>query len=135
MILALVDDLLFGSRIRAVAERTGRTVVFAGRGAVVRDVRASRPDLIIIDLDRSAQDPMAAIREIKADADPAVSGVMIVGFVSHVRGDLIDAARAAGIDQVLARSAFVTKLPELVAGTPADRAADDASAAGETPAS
>jgi DNA-binding NarL/FixJ family response regulator len=134
MILALVDDLLFGSRIRAVADRAGRKVVFAGRGSVARDVRDSRPDLIIIDLDRSAQDPMAAIRAIKADADPAVSSVTIVGFVSHVRGDLIDAARAAGIDQVLARSAFVTKLPELVAATPADRPAD-AAPAGETPAS
>jgi len=125
MILALVDDLMFGSRIRAVAERAGRQVVFTKRGSAASEVRASRPDLIIIDLDRSAFDPMAAIREIKADADPAVSGVTIVGFVSHMRGDLIDAARAAGIDQVLARSAFVTKLPELVAGTPS----------GETPAS
>lgn len=117
MILALVDDLLFGSRIRAVAERAGRSVVFAGLDAVVRDVRAARPDLIIIDLDRSPSDPMAAIREIKSHGDAAVSGVKIVGYVSHVRGDLIESARAAGIDLVLARSAFVTKLPELVAGT------------------
>jgi CheY-like chemotaxis protein len=135
MILALVDDLLFASRIRAVAERAGRPVVFAGRGSAVREVRAARPDLIIIDLDRSASDPMAAIREIKADADHTVSGVTIVGFVSHVRGDLIDAARAAGIDQVLARSAFITKLPELVAGTAADRPVDGAAPTGETPAS
>ncbi len=119
MILVLVDDLLFGSRIRAVAERAGRPVVFAGRGSAVRDVRDSRPDLIIIDLDRSAADPMSVIREIKSDHDAAVSGVPIVGFVSHVRGDLIEAARAAGCDQVLARSAFVAKLPDLVAGTPA----------------
>ena len=119
MILALVDDLLFGSRIRAVAERAGRPVSFAGRSSAAAEVRASRPDLIIIDLDRSGSDPMAAIKEIKSDPDPAVSGVTIVGYVSHVRGDLIDAARAAGIDLVLARSAFVAKLPELVAGTPA----------------
>jgi hypothetical protein len=48
---------------------------------------------------------------------------------------LIDAARAAGIDQVLARSAFITKLPELVAGTAADRPVDGAAPTGETPAS
>jgi DNA-binding NarL/FixJ family response regulator len=123
MILALVDDLLFASRIRAVAERAGRPIVFAGRDGVVENVRTSRPDVIIIDLDRSSSDPMAAIRELKSHADPAVSGVRIVGYVSHVRGDLIDAARAAGIDVVLARSAFVMKLPELVAAAPAARPA------------
>ena len=119
MILAFVDDLLFGSRIRAVADRVGRPVSFAGLGSAAADVRASRPDLIIIDLDRSGSDPMAAIKAIKSDPDPAVNGVTIVGYVSHVRVDLIDAARAAGIDLVLARSAFVAKLAELLAGTPA----------------
>jgi hypothetical protein len=53
--------------------------------------------------------------------------------VSHVRGDLIDAARAAGIDQVLARSAFVTKLPDLIASTPVDRAGADQTAPGAAP--
>jgi len=35
--------------------------------------------------------------------------------VSHVHGDVIASARAAGIDQVLARSAFVERLGALLA--------------------
>ena len=114
MILALVDDLMFRSKIRAAADRAGRTVAFVGRDAIVREVSAAIPDLVIVDLDRAPLDPMSAIREIKAH--PAGGGVRIVGFVSHVRADLIEAARAAGAE-ALARSAFVARLPELMAAT------------------
>jgi hypothetical protein len=37
-----------------------------------------------------------------------------VGFVSHVRADLIDAARSAGVGEVLARSAFTARLAEIL---------------------
>jgi hypothetical protein len=38
-----------------------------------------------------------------------------VGFVSHVDVTTIDAARAAGVEEILARSAFAMKLPDLLA--------------------
>ena len=38
----------------------------------------------------------------------------MIAFVSHVRVDHAEAARAAGASRVLARSAFVKELPELV---------------------
>ena len=37
-----------------------------------------------------------------------------LGFVSHVQTDLIQAARAAGIDEVMARSAFATGLADIL---------------------
>jgi len=43
--------------------------------------------------------------------------VPTVGFVSHVQANLIADARRAGVDQVLARSAFVTQLPQLLQGS------------------
>jgi hypothetical protein len=42
------------------------------------------------------------------------SGGEVVGFVSHVDVETVNRARAAGIDQVLARSAFVERLPDLL---------------------
>jgi len=38
----------------------------------------------------------------------------VVGFVSHVQTETIAAARAAGIDEVMARSAFVARLATLL---------------------
>ena len=117
MILALVDDLMFRSKIRAAADRAGRSVTFVGRDAIVREAGAASSDLVIVDLDRAPLDPISAIREIKAH--PAGSGIRIVAFVSHVRADLIEEAREAGAE-VLARSAFVTRLPEILAGAAGD---------------
>jgi CheY-like chemotaxis protein len=116
MVLAVVDDLLFSSKIRAVAERIGAPVRFVRtREAVPGEVLAAKPRLVIFDLDRAPLDPIGAIGALKAD--PATRGVRLIGFVSHVHADLIAAARAAGVDAVLARSAFVAALPELLAGT------------------
>jgi hypothetical protein len=40
--------------------------------------------------------------------------VELIAYVSHVREDLIAAARAAGADRVLARGAFSKLLPDLL---------------------
>jgi hypothetical protein len=37
-----------------------------------------------------------------------------VGYVSHVQTELIEAARRAGVGEVLARSAFNERLPEIL---------------------
>jgi hypothetical protein len=49
--------------------------------------------------------------------DPALAGIPTLGFVSHVDSPTIEAARRAGVDRVLARSAFVEQLPELLRAT------------------
>ena len=51
---------------------------------------------------------MTAIAAMKSD--PALSSIRTLGYVSHVDSDTIERARAAGIDQVLARSAFSDRI-------------------------
>jgi hypothetical protein len=51
---------------------------------------------------------------VKSDA--ALRGVRTVGFLSHVQADLALAAREAGCDRVMARSAFVENLPRVLSG-------------------
>jgi CheY-like chemotaxis protein len=111
MIVAIVDDLLFGSRIRAATEAAGRRVTFVRRSDSVEDaVRGAGASLVIVDLARSgAADAIRAVRSLEGARIP------IVAFASHLRADLIAEARVAGADRVLARSAFVTELPTLVA--------------------
>lgn len=113
--VALVADLLFASRIRAVAALTGVAVVTVGsQEAFWRVVRERRPRLLVIDLDPRIGSAPDLIRELKADKE--LGNVVLIAFGSHMERELLQAARAAGADRVLARSGFVRELPTLLRG-------------------
>jgi PleD family two-component response regulator len=115
MILAAVDDLMFSSRIRAAAEGVGADVRFARTTAEAAAIAAAeKPALVLLDLNARVVDPMSIVAAFKSN--PLLAAVRVVGFVSHVQGDVIAAARAAGIDEVMARSSFTARLPELLGG-------------------
>jgi CheY-like chemotaxis protein len=112
MIIAVVDDLLFGSKIRAAARTAGATISFArGRDAVAAAVRDNAAELILIDLEGQSGDAIEMIRSLRAEVG---AGVRIIAFGSHVNVERLEAARQAGCDQALARSAFVNLLPRLL---------------------
>ena len=114
MILCVIDDLFFSIKIRTAAKTLGAEVYFErAPDQVLESIRAKAPRLVIFDLDSSKMRPMDAIGAMKAD--PALRDVPTLGFVSHVHDDVIARARAAGIDQVLARSAFVDRLGAILA--------------------
>jgi PleD family two-component response regulator len=50
--------------------------------------------------------------------DAALASIPTIGYVSHVDVATIDAARAAGVDDVLARSAFAKNLAALLTHPP-----------------
>lgn len=113
MILAAVDDLLFSSKIRATAKQVGIDVQFARTPeAIMERARELRPALAIFDLNSGKTDPIATIAALKRD--PTTSNVPVIGFVSHVQVAVIEAAQHAGADQVLPRSAFAARLPEIL---------------------
>ena len=112
-ILAIAADLMFASRIRAVALAAGIDAELVRSPAALLDAARERaPRRILIDLDARAFDPAALIRQLKQDE--RTRDIDVVAFVSHVREDAIAAARDAGADRVLARSAFVRELPALI---------------------
>ena len=113
MILVAVDDLLFSSKIRTVAKQAGVEIAFARTPAEILDqARALRPSLVIFDLNSSKAEPIETVGAMKRD--PELRAVRTVGFVSHVHTDVIDAARHAGVDEVMARSAFAGNLAEIL---------------------
>jgi CheY-like chemotaxis protein len=116
MVLAAVDDLMFVSKISTAARQLGVEVVFARTADEARQTAERHPALIILDLNSRRTDPLGTIAALKRD--PALAEIPTVGFVSHVQGDLIAAARAAGVDEVLARSAFVERLPDILRRDP-----------------
>jgi PleD family two-component response regulator len=115
MVLVAVDDLMFSSRISTAAKAVGAAIRFTrSPDAVVAAARETIPALVLLDLNSARTRPLEIIAALKSDA--ALAAVPTVGFVSHVDTGTIAAARRAGVDRVLARSAFVEQLPALLAG-------------------
>jgi len=104
---------MFTSKIRTTAARLGVAVAFARSGeAALAGMRAEAPSLVIIDLNSSRTDPLGTVAAMRAD--PSLAGIPTVGFVSHVHTELIEAARQAGVGDVMARSAFTARLAEIL---------------------
>lgn len=89
--IAVAPDLMDASKLRSA----GIDVV-RGLGDAAPDV-----DLVIIDLDRAELPPGIAAWECR-----------VVGFGRHTDPERLDAARSAGVDDVMARSVFFKRLAE-----------------------
>jgi len=113
-VLAVVEDLFFTVKINESAKRAAVPVAFvkSQRDALDQAQAAEPPSLIILDLNFASIDPVDLIRKLKTD--PALSKIQLIGYVSHVQGDLKQQAQEAGCDMVLARSAFSQNLLQLL---------------------
>jgi CheY-like chemotaxis protein len=112
-LIALVDDLLFLSRIREAGRAAGIEVRSVRGASDLLAAARQQGRLVLVDADSERLPWQAALSALRAE--PALSALPVIAFVSHVRADLAEAARTAGASRVLARSAFVKELPELVA--------------------
>ncbi|CAN5275341.1 hypothetical protein BH18ACT10_BH18ACT10_14450 [soil metagenome] len=115
-VLAAMEDLLFKSKVSETASQLGVEAKFPrSPEKLLAVLRESPPDLLILDLNSSRFEPLGLLREIDGENVPTV------GFLSHVQKDLAVAAREAGCDKIMARSAFTRDLPEILSGgAPAD---------------
>ena len=80
--------------------------------AAVARARELKPDLVILDLDSARTQPFVVLQQLAAD--PELALIPTLGFVAHVHAAAIREARALGIGEVLARSAFVATLPDIL---------------------
>jgi PleD family two-component response regulator len=118
-VLAAVEDLLFRSKISETASQLGIEAAFPRSPKKLLDaVRASPPDLLVLDLNSARFEPLALLGSIKSEE--TTRDVSTLGFLSHVQKDLAVAAREAGCDRIVARSAFSRDLPKLLAGSTPD---------------
>jgi PleD family two-component response regulator len=113
MILAVLDDLMFTSKIRTTASQLGVAVAFVrSADAALGEMRKAAPSLVILDLNNARTNPLGIVSAMREE--PALASIPTLGYVSHVQTDVIDAARKAGVGEVLARSAFAQQLPEIL---------------------
>ena len=116
MVVALVDDLMFLSRIREAARAYGLEV----KGTRTVDDTAAAAGgavMVFLDLDSSRLPVAAALAALRANE--ALAGLPVVGFFSHVDAQRGRDAASAGCTTVLPRSAFVQRLDGLLAGAAA----------------
>jgi len=112
-ILAVVDDLLFTVKISDAAKRAGLDVEFLkSEHDVVQKATHENPLLIIIDLNNNSVNPLGLISKLKDDGD--LKRISLIGYLSHIQGELKQQAQEAGCNMVLARSAFSQNLPQIL---------------------
>ena len=100
-IVAYVPDLMDRSKVAAAGD-----AIFVSRPT---DLPALCPaaDVVIVDLTRPG------VVDVLTDLEGRV-----IGFANHTARDVMDAARAAGCEQVLPRSDFFARIDELVVPPP-----------------
>jgi hypothetical protein len=115
-IYCFIEDLFFLAKIQETARKIGVKVGFvkADKDIVSRlaDVpESNRPSLIVFDLNNVAAKPLTLIPRLKSKMK---RGTSVIGFLSHLQGDLKAKAMEAGCDMVMPRSAFSQNLPNLL---------------------
>jgi CheY-like chemotaxis protein len=110
-VLAVIEDLFFTVKINESAKHAGLAVEFVKSEIDAIDRAKLQPSVIVIDLNCASIDPLRLIGELKST--PELKGINLVGFVSHVQGELKQKAQEAGCNMVLARSAFSQNMQQI----------------------
>jgi len=111
-VLAVLDDLFFTVKILDAAKRAGVDIEFIKSDQDLMEKVKDKPMLIILDLNYSAVQPLKLIEKLKRDKEHR--GISVLSYLSHVQGELKQAAHDAGCDMVLARSAFSQNLQQIL---------------------
>jgi CheY-like chemotaxis protein len=115
-IFFFIEDLFFIAKIQETARKLGVKVAFVKNekdavAALTAGEEEDRPGLIVFDLNNANAKPLTLIPKLKAKLKRSTS---IVGFLSHLQGDLKAKAVEAGCDTVMPRAAFSQNLPNLL---------------------
>ena len=122
-IFAFIEDLFFMAKIQETAKKLNVRVEFVKSDKEMMEKMEQngeeKPSLIIFDLNNAGVKPLTLIPKLKSKLKKSTS---IIGFLSHVQGDLKQKAHEVGCDMVLPRSAFSQNLPQLLRrhGAPED---------------
>ncbi|HEY3838093.1 MAG TPA: response regulator [Bryobacteraceae bacterium] len=106
--VAVLEDLMFTVRIADAARRAGIQVDFAKKQDDLAP-RLAGARAAILDLNYVPPETISALKSA-----PETRAIPLIGYVSHVESEVIRQARESGCDSILARSAFVQKLAEMM---------------------
>ena len=128
-VVAVIDDLFFQAKVRTALQHLGLAAEIVPNGGRLqaRLQGGGVPALVIVDLTLRGGDATALIRDLRAEEHGR--SVPILAFGSHVDVEVRKQALQAGASQVVAKSAFAKRLPQLVRQfVPADAGGNPVSA-------
>ena len=113
-VVAVIDDLFFQAKVGTALQQMGVAAQVVPNGRALQDgLRSgSAPALVIVDLTLRGADATALIRDLRAL--PHGNSVPVLAFGSHVAVEVRKRALEAGASQVVAKSEFSRRLPQLV---------------------
>jgi len=112
MIIALVKDLFFISKIKESTLQLNKNIIFIKNYNELNDLFDNNNiNLIIIDLNFNEIKPLETIQKIKDNKE--LKNKKIIAYCSHVQTELMDKAKEFGIE-VMPRSLFTIKLKDLL---------------------
>lgn len=116
-VLALVPDLLFGSRVQGALTAAGHEVELIGDQARLRDrladAAAPAASVLVVDLTNDELDGAGIVESLSRGGE--LVGTRTLGFYSHVDAPARQRAERAGLDLVVPRSRMAREGAELVA--------------------
>jgi CheY-like chemotaxis protein len=113
-VLALVDDLLFGSRVQSALESAGHEVELIADPASVRERLGDGREgaVLVIDLTDARLDGARVLEQLRGEG--ALGGVHTLGFYSHVDVSARERAERAGFELLVPRSRMAREAAGLV---------------------
>jgi len=111
-VVAAVSDLLFTVKINDAARKVGLRVDFVKSEQDVIEQASQQPSVIILDLNFTDVNPLKLISELKGNSHH--KNISLIGYLSHVQGELKKQAHDAGCDIVMTRSAFSQNLQQIL---------------------
>jgi DNA-binding NarL/FixJ family response regulator len=115
-VIALVPDLLFGSRVQAsLAAADHEVELIGGEGQLrerIADTLAPPAAVLVVDLTDDSLDGAGIVESLLHDG--ALPGTRTLAFYSHVEASVRERAERAGFDVVVPRSRMAREGAELV---------------------
>jgi CheY-like chemotaxis protein len=110
-VAALIEDLLFGSKVQAALEAAGHEVDLISSAVEAWD-EVGGIDLLVIDLTSPDVDGVQLLETLATGGE--LHDVRTLGFFAHVQPEVRDRALAAGFDLVVPRSRMAREGAQLV---------------------
>jgi hypothetical protein len=114
-VLALVPDLLFGSRVQGALTAAGHDVELIAGADGVRDRLEDGAGAAVLVVDLTNEDLNGAALVESLSGGGLLGQVRTLGFYSHVDAPARERAERAGFDLVVPRSRMAREGPELIA--------------------
>lgn len=115
-IVCVIEDLFFLAKVQETARKLNVKVDFVKSDKELLERATSNGhdqlSLIIVDLNNAGAKPLTTIPKLKSKLKG--KGTSIIGYLSHVQGELKVKAQEAGFDAVMPRSALSQNLAQIL---------------------